>query len=132
GTITDKSDATDARLHVRVPVKAGPRVVAATFIRKIAENTNRLRPFLRSNAGTYDNTGRPHVKSLTIKGPFNPTGPGDTPSRQRVFVCRPTNVASEEPCARRIVSTLARRAYRRPVADRDLAPLLEFYREGRK
>ena len=132
GTITDKSDATDARLHVRVPVKAGPRVVAATFIRKIAENTNRLRPFLRSNAGTYDNTGRPHVKSLTIKGPFNPTGPGDTPSRQRVFVCRPTNVASEEPCARRIVSTLARRAYRRPVTDRDLAPLLEFYRDGRK
>jgi len=132
GTITDKSDATDARLHVRVPVKAGPRVVAATFIRKIAENTNRLRPFLRSNAGTYDNTGRPHVKSLTIKGPFSPTGPGDTPSRQRVFVCRPTNVASEEPCARRIVSTLARRAYRRPVTDRDLAPLLEFYRDGRK
>jgi hypothetical protein len=112
GTITDKSDATDARLHVRVPVKAGPRLVAATFIRKIAESTNRLRPFLRSNAGTYDSTGRPHVKSLTIKGPFNPTGPGDTPSRQRVFVCRPPES--------------------RPVGDRDLAPLMEFYRDGRK
>ncbi|HEV8395875.1 MAG TPA: DUF1592 domain-containing protein [Vicinamibacterales bacterium] len=153
GTITDKSDATDARLHVRVPVKAGPRLVAATFVRKMAENTNRLRPFLRSNAGTYDSTGRPHVKSLTIKGPFNPTGPGDTPSRQRVFVCRPTPVrrggpsasakatadksgppdaADEESCARRILTTLARRAYRRPVADRDVAPLLEFYRDGRK
>jgi len=132
GTITDKSDATDARLHVRVPVKAGPRVVTAAFIRKIAANTNRLRPFLRSNAGTYDSTGRPHVKALTIKGPFNATGPGDTPSRQRVFVCRPSAAASEEPCARRILTTLARRAYRRPVGDRDLAPLLEFYRDGRK
>jgi len=140
GTITDKSDATDARLHVRVPVKAGPRLVTATFIRKIAESTNRLRPFLRSNAGTYDSTGRPHVKSLTIKGPFNATAPGDTPSRQRVFVCRPPEsrrssqeiTASEDGCARRILTTLARRAYRRPVVDRDVAPLLEFYRDGRK
>jgi mono/diheme cytochrome c family protein len=132
GAISDRSDATDARLHVRVPVKAGPRLVAATFIRKLAENTNRLRPFLRSNAGTYDSTGRPHVKSLTIKGPFNATGPGDTPSRQRVFVCRPATVSAEEPCARRIMATLARRAYRRPVGDRDLAPLMEFYRDGRK
>ena len=88
GTITEKSDATDARLRVRVPVKAGPRLVTATFIRKIAENTNRLRPFLRSNAGTYDSTGRPHVKSLTVTGPVNPTGPGDTPSRRRIFICR--------------------------------------------
>jgi len=132
GAITARSDATDARLHVRVPVKAGPRLVAATFIRKIAENTNRLRPFLRSNAGTYDATGRPHVKSLTIKGPFNATGPGDTPSRRRIFACRPTTAASEDGCARRILTTLARRAYRRPVGDRDLAPLLEFYRDGRK
>ena len=132
GAISDQSDATDARLHVRVPVKAGPRLVVATFIRKIAENTNRLRPFLRSNAGTYDSTGRPHVKSLTIGGPFNPTGPGNTPSRQRMFACRPTSASTEEPCARRILTTLARRAYRRPVVDRDLAPLMEFYREGRK
>ena len=132
GAISDRSDATDARLHVRVPVKAGPRLVTAAFIRKIAENTNRLRPFLRSNAGTYDSTGRPHVKSLTIRGPFNPTGPGETPSRARVFVCRPATAAAEEPCARRILTTLARRAYRRPVADRDVAPLMEFYRDGRR
>src|SRR6266853_1182252 len=135
GTITEKSDATDARLRVRVPVKAGPRLVAATFIRKIAENTNRLRPFLRSNAGTYDSTGRPHVKSLTVTGPFNATGPGDTPSRRHIFICRPTATASEkaeEDCARRIFTTLARRAYRRPVVESDVAPLLTFYREGRR
>jgi len=132
GAITARSDATDARLKVRVPVKAGPRLVAAAFIRKMAENTNRLRPFLRSTAGTYDSTGRPHVKSLTVAGPFNSTGPGDTPSRRAVFVCRPTTAAAEEPCARRIFTTLARRAYRRPVSDHDLAPLLSFYRDGRK
>jgi hypothetical protein len=132
GAITTRSDATDARLHVRVPIKAGPRLVTAAFIRKIAENTNRLRPFLRSNAGTYDSTGRPHVKSLTLTGPYNPTGPGDTPSRRKVFVCRPTTAAAEEPCARRILTTLARSAYRRPVAESDMAPLLSFYRDGRK
>ena len=145
GAITARSDATDARLRVRVPVKAGPRFVAATFIRKIAENTNRLRPFLRSNAGTYDSTGRPHVKSLTVTGPFNPTGPGDTPSRRRIFICRPSTPrgSSEskarpgaggcrEACAQKILTALARRAYRRPVGEADVAPLLTFYREGRR
>ena len=132
GAITAKSDATDARLRVRVRVKAGPRFVAATFIRKIAENTNRLRPFLRSNAGTYDSTGRPHVKSLTVTGPFSPTGSGDTPSRRRIFVCRPAAGSDEEACARRILTALARRAYRRPVRDGDIEPLLTFYREGRR
>jgi mono/diheme cytochrome c family protein len=142
GAITARSDQTDARLHARVAVKAGPRMVTATFIRKMAESTNRLRPFLRSSAGTYDSTGRPHVKSLTIKGPYDPTGPGDTPSRQRVFVCRPPAPsgtqrsraleAAETSCARRILTVLARRAYRRPLGDADIAPLLEFYRDGRR
>jgi hypothetical protein len=132
GTISEKADATDARLRVRVPVKAGPRVVTASFIRKIAENTNRLRPFARSNAGTYDSTGRPHIKTLTVTGPFNPTGPGDTPSRQRIFMCRPARAQDEEACAKQILSRLARRAYRRPVSDADLSPLLAFYAEGRK
>jgi hypothetical protein len=131
GSITERSDATDARLRVRVRVNAGPRVVTAAFIRKIGESPNRLRPFLRSNAGTYDNTGRPHVKSLTVTGPFEATGPGDTPSRRRVFICRPASAADEEPCARRIVSTLAERAWRRPVTPADVEPLLAFYREGR-
>jgi mono/diheme cytochrome c family protein len=131
GTITERSDATDARLKARAPVKAGPRVVTAAFIRKIAENTNRLRPFLRSNSGTYDSTGRPHIETLTVTGPFNATGPGDTPSRRRVFTCSPSMPAEEEGCARRILATLARRAYRRPLTETDLTRLLAFYREGR-
>jgi mono/diheme cytochrome c family protein len=134
GTIAEKSDATDARLRVRAPVQAGPRDVAATFVRKIGEGTNRLRPFDRSNADTYDSTGRPHVETLTVLGPFLPSGTGDTPSRQRIFICRPDTQSpgEEEACARRILSTLAQRAYRRPVTSADLELLLPFYKEGRE
>jgi hypothetical protein len=135
-SITERSDGVDAKLQVRVPVKAGTRAVGATFVRKIGAGTQRLRPFLRSSAGTYDSTGRPHIETLTIAGPFDPTGPGETPSRQRIFTCRPeqgrrANAASEDRCASRIVSTLARRAYRRPVTKADTDRLMTFYRAGR-
>ena len=131
GTIAEKSDATDARLRVRVPVHAGPHEVTATFVRKIGEGTNRLRPFDRSNADTYDSTGRPHVETLTVLGPFSPVGPGDTPSRRRIFICKPENQSQEDSCARKILSTLAGRAYRRPITPADMELLLPFYREGR-
>jgi hypothetical protein len=131
-TITERSDATDARLRVRVPVRAGQRDVAAAFVRKIGEGTNRLRPFDRSNAGTYDSTGRPHIEALTVIGPFAATGPGDTPTRRRIFICQPENANQEEACARRILAALAQRAYRRPVSGADLDLLLPFFREGRQ
>ena len=137
-TITDKSDVTDARLRVRLPIQAGPRDVIATFVRKIGESTARLRPFDRSNADTYEAIGRPHVESLTVIGPFLATGAGDTPSRRRIFICKPDNgnpsrpSKDEEACARRILSTLAQRAYRRPVTAADLDLLLPFYKEGRQ
>jgi mono/diheme cytochrome c family protein len=135
-SITDRSDAVDARLQIVVPVKAGHHEVGASFIRKIGEGTQRLRPFLRSSAGTYDSTGRPHIETMTIAGPFNPMGPGETASRKRIFTCRPVSAAQEEPtdedgCATRILSTLARRAYRRPVTKADTSRLLSFYRAGR-
>ena len=75
--------------------------------------------------------GLPQLDKVTIAGPFNATGRGDTPSRARIFVCRPAGAADEEPCARTILSTLARRAFRRPVTDADVKPLLAFYRSGR-
>ena len=140
GVITDRMDAIDARLQVRVPVTAGPHAVGATFVRKIGESTQRLRPFLRSSAGTYDSTGRPHIETMTIAGPFNPTGPGDTPSRRRVFTClpraesrgRPANRSQEDACATKILSTIARRAFRRPVAKSDLTRLMTFFHSGRQ
>ena len=72
------------------------------------------------------------VNGLSITGPFNPTGAGDTPSQKKVFVCRPTAAAQEAPCARRIVSTLARRAFRQPPTAPDVETLMTFYREGRE
>ena len=131
GSVTDRMDAIDERLQVRVPVKAGPRLVGATFIRKIGEGTQRLRPFLRSSAGTYDSTGRPHIETLTVAGPFNQTGPGDTPSRRQIFSCRPERASAEEACAKTIVARLARQAFRRPVSNAEVSRLLTFYRSGR-
>jgi hypothetical protein len=129
--ITVRSDATDARLKIRAPVGAGAHTVTAAFIRKLGEGTNRLRPFDRSNAGTYDSTGRPHVETLTIVGPFAPAGVGSTATRQRIFGCTPASAADEERCAEEILSDLARRAYRRPIGEADLARLMPFYRDGR-
>jgi mono/diheme cytochrome c family protein len=113
-------------LDVRIPVKAGPRLVAATFIERTeAMEESTLRPPMRIRGNLLA------VGSVTIRGPYNPSGPGDTPSRQRIFVCHPENGADELSCAKRILSNLARRAYRRPSIDTDLSDLLPFYQAGR-
>jgi len=129
--VTDRSDATDARLRVRAPVTAGEHTVTATFIRKIGEGTERLRPFDRSNADTYASDGRPHIESMTVAGPFDRTGSGSTASRARIFSCRPDNTMDEAACAREILDRLARTAYRRPVDAADLDRLMPFFDEGR-
>ena len=130
---TDTGDAVEARLRVRVKVKAGPRAVTAAFLQEpeVAEPL-RLQPFLRSSIDNFDWSGWPHIQTLAITGPFNPTGPGDTPSRRRIFVCRPSNNAGEAACARQILSTLARRAYRQPLTDADLQRVMGFYQAGRR
>ncbi len=76
-------------------------------------------------------TIRRRSTGVTISGPYNITGPGDTPSRARIFVCRPATAEDEEPCARTILAGVGRRAFRRPLTDADLKPLLAFYRSGR-
>jgi hypothetical protein len=121
----------DARLRVRVPVKAGPHEVAVAFIAKNhSESVEPLQPFTR-NLDLQDMNGIPLINRVQITGPFAATGSGDTPSRRRIFGCRPANESDELPCARKIISTLARRAYRRPVTDADLEILLSFYQKGR-
>ena len=79
-----------------------------------------------------EGNNRPQVAGVTISGPYNVTGPGDTPSRARIFVCRPASQKDEEPCARTILAGVGHRAFRRPLADADLRPLLTFYRSGRE
>jgi mono/diheme cytochrome c family protein len=110
----------------RVPIKAGPRLVGVAFVEhNEAKDEATLRPRMRGR-GT-----QPAIAMLTISGPFNTEGSGDTPSRRRIFVCHPHNAADETPCARQILSTLARRAFRRPVTDSDIEELLPFYNAGR-
>ena len=122
----------DERGRVRLHLKAGPHVIGAAFVdRTPALTPFRLQPFIRSSTDTRDTSGSPHFDSFTVTGPFDATGPGDTPSRRRVFVCRPSSAADEAPCARRIVTALARRAYRGDLTDTDVERLFQFYRAGR-
>ena len=110
----------------RFAVPAGPHRVGVAFIeRSEALSESPLRPPGR-NRGAL-----PSIVSVTISGPFNPTGPGDTPSRRRLFVCRPANSGQESACADRILTTLLRRAYRRNVTAEDLRRLRAFYDAGR-
>jgi mono/diheme cytochrome c family protein len=130
--MTTAADAVDARCSVRVKLKAGPRVITSAFLRgSTVETTLRLQPFIRSSNDTLDPAGRPHLDSFTVTGPFNATGPGDTPSRRQIFSCRPTTQAQEEPCARKILTTLMRRGYRGEGSDKDLQRLMTFYTTGR-
>src|SRR5205823_1615552 len=138
-----------------VPVKAGVRHVGLTFLRSdaLAETlpgagrgggggggaaaaTAYLD--LRLDGGRLKlyqvpetQKGR-EINELDIAGPYAITGPGDSPSRRRIFVCRPSSSGEEEPCAGKILSVLGRRAFRRPFTATDLATLLTFYEEGRK
>jgi mono/diheme cytochrome c family protein len=120
------------RLTARVPVKAGPHVVAATFLRRnAAQEDYILQPFLRSTLDPVNEAGLPHLESMTIAGPYNPTGVSATPSREKIFICQPARPEEEVGCARQILGKLARQAYRRPVTDRDIEPLLSFYQASR-
>src|SRR4051812_20776960 len=107
---TTAGDAVDNRFTARVPLKAGPRQIAVAFVENTrALNTRRLQSYVRSSADTIDFSGLPHVDEVILTGPFNSTGAGNTPSRQRIFVCRPKSATDEGSCADRILSTLARR-----------------------
>jgi hypothetical protein len=123
----------DGRLHVRVPVKAGPRVVGVTFLDKSASSVppEVLQPF-QSTLDPFDSYGVPQVDNVVIGGPFAVSGPGDTPSRARIFSCRPKTLGEEARCARQILSNLAHRAYRRPATAADVDLLYRFYEMGRR
>jgi len=122
----------------RVFVKAGPRRVSAAFIQKhseiveddIGENEHTLADTQVGRNPEF--TNYPHLREFEISGPFNATGVSDTPIRRRVFTCRPLGPSEETPCATRIVTQLARQAFRRPLNSEDLEGLMTAYGEGRK
>ena len=126
-------------LKVRLALKAGARAIAVTFPKKTAALPTLSRnwfaiPFYSGHGASGDGGGTlsfPALGSVVIAGPFNTTGPGDTPSRRLVLTCKPANAADEVRCGRQILTTLARRAYRRPVTAADVQPLIEFFDRGR-
>jgi mono/diheme cytochrome c family protein len=142
--------ASAAPLEFPLSLKAGPKVIGVSFVQHTeARDESTLRPRMRSR-GT-----QPAIASVTISGPYDVKAPGDSPSRKRIFVCRPTAPAnelssasatasarsrrrsqdiqaSEDGCARQILSALARRAYRHPIVEADLRDLLPFFETGRK
>jgi Protein of unknown function (DUF1592)/Protein of unknown function (DUF1588)/Protein of unknown function (DUF1585)/Protein of unknown function (DUF1587)/Protein of unknown function (DUF1595) len=118
----------DAGMVVKVPVKAGPHVVAAAFIKKPSALSEATRQPFKAD---YNGRNLAAIFSVSVAGPYNPTGPGDTPSRRRLFQCRPAKPAEEGACAKTILTTLARRAYRRAPTSEDVQELLTFYKEGR-
>ncbi len=130
---TDTGDAVDARLRVRVPVKAGSHDVTVAFVQEPqTARPDRLQRYLRSSVDNFDWSGQPHIQTLSVTGPFNSVGPGDTPSRRRIFICRPFPQAAEAACAKQIISTLARRAYRHPISDDEVQRIMGFYEDGRR
>ena len=146
-----------APLEFRLPVKAGPHTIGLTFPKEslklelAAPAVARRSAYVSSvraeasSAGmdlrvdglrvkrfspTAEGASSP-VLNMGIVGPYNTTGRGDTPSRQRIFVCHPANAAEETKCAQKILASVSRRAYRRPVTDADVRPLLAFYQNAR-
>jgi hypothetical protein len=110
----------------RAPLTAGPHLLGITFVERSEALDESITRNRMRGRGTL-----PAIAMATIRGPYAATGPGQTPSRERIFVCTPSSAADEPRCAEDILRALARRAYRRPVTETDLADLLPFYEMGR-
>ena len=131
----DRSDV-DADWEVRFKAKAGPQDISVAFINRVPALLESLKqPYLHpypSGAGSLPGSRKgAYLSRVDITGPFEIEGPGDTPSRRHIFTCHPANPSEDRACARTIISTLTRRAYRRPVTATDLEGPLRFYDQGR-
>jgi mono/diheme cytochrome c family protein len=125
-------DTVDQHLKMRVPVKAGPHAVGVAFLKKPSALLETARQPYQAHFNFYRHPRiQPAVYSISIIGPYAATGAGETPSRRRIFGSRPANPGDEEGSAKRILSALMRRAYRRPVTDADLQGPLELFRNAR-
>jgi mono/diheme cytochrome c family protein len=126
----------DGELTVTIPVTAGSRLVGLTFVAtNFRPSLDVAQHFARKsleNGSVNELSNYPVIGALNIQGPFNASRPTESASREKVFTCRPATALDEEPCAREIVSTLLRRAFRRPVTPRDLEIFTGFYERGRE
>jgi Protein of unknown function (DUF1592)/Protein of unknown function (DUF1588)/Protein of unknown function (DUF1585)/Protein of unknown function (DUF1587)/Protein of unknown function (DUF1595) len=122
--------------NIKVRVPAGRHTIGVTYKQKTAAEQNEILhswvPVAGMSQMVNGNSGGPRISNVEIKGPLKTDGVSDTPSRRRLFVCRPHSAAEESPCAQKILGRLAKVAFRRPVNADDLAGALEFYANGRK
>ena len=125
----------DSNLRLRFDAEAGPHVVGVSFVRRLTEPEGVLQPPQSVFAAAVNEMrdGDAAIEVAQITGPFDPSGPGSTPSRDSIFICRPagSDASSEETCAIEILSSIAHKAYRRPLQQLDLDTLLSFYQMGR-
>ena len=123
----------DRRLTVRLPVKAGTHTIwATTVLKSHAPRDDLIKPFIRTTVDGLDIMGDPSVDRITIEGPYAAAGPGDSASRRKILSCKPASTAQEPACARQILTTLARQAYRKPVDKATTDLLMDFYAKGRE
>ena len=121
-----------------IKVKAGPQTISAAFIERASGPVlDFVMPFEQALADLSTGhipglTGLPHLRNLGVSGPYSVTGVSDMPSRRRIFACRPEAAGEELPCAREILSGLARSAFRRPVTEGDVKHLVDLYQTGRR
>ncbi len=125
----------DGTLEVKLPVKAGSHLVGATFLlTNYRPSQDVIQPYERlslENESFPQVLKHPVIGLLKVIGPFKAERPQDTPSLRKIYSCHPVNADAEPGCARRILSTLARQAYRRPVTDKEVEILMSFYQTGR-
>jgi len=123
----------DRRLTVRLPVTAGTHTIwATTVLKSHAPRDDLIKPFIRTTVDGLDIMGDPSVDRITIEGPYAAAGPGDSASRRKILSCRPASASQETACARQILTSLARQAYRKPVDKATSDVLMDFYARGRK
>ncbi len=122
----------DQHLKTRIQATAGPHDVGVTFLKKPSSLLETKRQPYQAHYNMHRHPRiSPALYQVSITGPYSPQGRGDTPSRRRIFVSSPKNSEEEEACATRILSSLLRKAYRRPVTDADVQKPMEFYRASR-
>ena len=127
------ADEIEKRFETRLSVKAGPHAVGVAFLKKSsAPSVDLLQPYLRDRIDPISPAGIPELDRVTIEGPFNPKAGSESPSRRRIFVCHPAANSDPLPCAKTILSTVARRAYRRPLTDAETSRLVGFFQTGQK
>ena len=122
----------DRHLRARLNLKAGPREIGATFLKDSSFLVETQRKPYQARFNFYRHRRvQPAIFSITITGPYASSGPGETPSRERIFVCRPASPGEEDACAQEIVRNLATRAYRRPVSAAEVSGPFGFYQQAR-